>query len=254
MISSVASILNTYLLLRNSRVNIYKKKRAHKGEAESAQPSAEKIKREVLKGKTSSSQRLREAPTGQASAAASAQAGPHPEQGEPPSVAQLSAAPDTQHRGEKQKELSVSKATELPLTTGPLSTQEIICDTQALPEDETTMRRKIVVVEEVIEVQQIASPGADGSPPAAPPVPEVEGDDLDYDVLEELARDRAILQGSPVQEISWDHSLDEPEAKTFPNFIEGMVNFLRPSTLLCVRDVTAVAKVSACVHSVGGSR
>ncbi|XP_036443820.1 plectin isoform X9 [Colossoma macropomum] len=193
---------------------------AHKGEAESLQPSAEKIKREVLKEKTSSSQRLREAPTGQASAAASAQAGPHPEQGEPPSVAQLSAAPDTQHRGEKQKELSVSKATELPLTTCPLSTQEIICDTQALPEDESTMRRKIVVVEEVIEVQQIASPGADGSPPVAPPVSEIEGDDLDYDVLEELARERAILQGTPVQEISWDHSLDEPEAKTFPNFIE----------------------------------
>ncbi|KAL6488855.1 hypothetical protein MHYP_G00025960 [Metynnis hypsauchen] len=193
---------------------------AHKGEAESAQPSAEKIKREVLKEKTSSSQILREAPTGQASAAASAQAGPHPEQGEPPSVAQLSAAPDTQHRGEKQKELSVSKAIELPLTTGPFSTQEIICDTQALPEDETTMRRKIVVVEEVIEVQQIASPGAGGSPPAATPVPEIEGDDLDYDVLEELARERAVLQGTPVQEISWDHSLDEPEAKTFPNFIE----------------------------------
>ncbi|KAL7887170.1 hypothetical protein AOLI_G00048910 [Acnodon oligacanthus] len=205
---------------------------AHKGEAESAQPSAEKIKREVLKGKTSSSQILREAPTGQASAAASAQAGPHPEQGEPPSVAQLSAAPDTQHRGEKQKELSVSKAIELPLTTGPFSTQEIICDTQTLPEDETTMRRKIVVVEEVIEVQQIASPGAGGSPPAATPIPEIEGDDLDYDVLEELARERAVLQGTPVQEISWDHSLDEPEAKTFPNFIEGMVNFLHPSTLL----------------------
>uniref|UniRef100_A0A3B4DSE0 Plectin b n=1 Tax=Pygocentrus nattereri TaxID=42514 RepID=A0A3B4DSE0_PYGNA len=192
---------------------------AHKGEAESAQPSAEKIKREVLKGKTSSSQILREAPTGQASAAASAQAGPHPEQGEPPSVAQLSAAPDTQHRGEKQKE-QVSKAIELPLTTGPFSTQEIICDTQALTEDETTMRRKIVVVEEVIEVQQIASPGAGGSPPAATPVPEIEGDDLDYDVLEELARERAVLQGTPVQEINWDHSLEEPEAKTFPNFIE----------------------------------
>ncbi|XP_015463351.3 plectin isoform X3 [Astyanax mexicanus] len=193
---------------------------AYKGEVESAQPSAEKIKREVLKGKTSSSESAREAPTGRASAAASAQAGPHPEQGDPPSVAQYSAAPDTQHGGEKQKELSESEATELhTVHTGPLPTEEIICDTQALPRDEAAMRRKIVVVEEVIEVQQIASPGADGSPPVQPPVP-VTGEELDYDVLEELAQERVILQGSPIQELIWDHSLDEPEAKTFPNFIE----------------------------------
>lgn len=226
---------------------------AHKGEVESAQLTAEKIKREVLKGKTSSSQTLREAPTGQASAAASAQASPHPEQGEPPSVAQHSAAPDTQHRGEKQKGLSESKATAQPVTTSPLPTEEIICDTQALPEDETTMRKKIVVVEEVIEVQQIASPGADGSPSVVPSVPEtVEGDDLDYDVLEELAEERALVQSIPLQELSWDHSLDEPEAKTFPNFLEGMDNFLLPCTKLCFCD--AVAEVSACVCSVGGSR
>ncbi|MCI4374010.1 hypothetical protein PGIGA_G00001140 [Pangasianodon gigas] len=188
----------------------------HKGEVEPAQPSAEKIKREVLKGKTSSSQQLREAPTAQASAAASAQAGPYPEHGDPPSVAQHSTAPDTQSRGEKQKVLSVSKAVKKPVTTGPLSVEE----KQVLSEDEAAMRKKIVVVEEVIEVQQqIASPSADGSQPAVPSMPEIPGDDLDYDVLEELAKERAAFQ-SPVKEVIWDHSLDEPEPKTFPNFIE----------------------------------
>ncbi|XP_053489496.1 plectin isoform X3 [Ictalurus furcatus] len=185
-------------------------------EVEPAQPSAEKIKREVLKGKTSSSQQLREAPTAQASAATSAQAGPYPEQREPPSVAQLSAASDTQSREEKQNVLSASKAVKKSVTTGPLSAEE----KQVLSEDEAAMRKKIVVVEEVIEVQQqIATPGADGSQPAVPPVPEISGDDLDYDVLEELAKERAVFQ-SPVKEVVWDHSLDEPEPKTFPNFIE----------------------------------
>ncbi|XP_060725845.1 plectin [Tachysurus vachellii] len=186
----------------------------HKGEVEPAQPSAEKIKREVLKEKTSSSQQLREAPTAKASA--TTQAGPYPEHGDPPSVAQHSAAPDTQSRREKQKVLSVSKAVKNPVTTGPLSAEE----QQVLAEDEAAMRKKIVVVEEVIEVQQqIATPGAEGSQPVVPPAPEVPGDDLDYDVLEELAKERTVFQ-SPVKELVWDHSLDEPEPKTFPNFIE----------------------------------
>ncbi|XP_035387106.1 plectin isoform X6 [Electrophorus electricus] len=183
---------------------------------EPVQPSTGKLEREVQKRKTSSSQRLIEAPTAQASAEASAQDGPQAEQGEPPSVAQHSASPDTQHRGEEQEELSVIKATKQPISTDPLHTQEITCDPQTLHEDEGTMRRKIVVVEEVIEVQQTASPGADGSQ-VTTPVPQCTGDELDYDVLEELAKDRA---GTAVQQVSWDHSLDEPERKTFPNFIE----------------------------------
>ncbi|XP_060778274.1 plectin isoform X4 [Neoarius graeffei] len=188
----------------------------HKGEVEPAQPSAEKIKQEVLKGKTSSSQQLREALTIQASAAASAQSGPYAEQGEPPSVAQHSAAPDTQSRVEKQKVLSVSKAVKKSVTTGPLCAEE----KPLLSEDEAAMRKKIVVVEEVIEVQQqIPTPSADGSQAAVPPMPEIPESDLDYDVLEELAQERAVFQ-SPVKEVGWDHSLDEPERKTFPNFIE----------------------------------
>lgn len=198
----------------------------HKGEVEPAQPSAEKIKREVLKGKTSSSQQLREAPTAQASPAASAQAGPYPEHGEPPSVAQHSAAPDTQCRKEKQNVLSVNKAVKQPVTTGPLSAEE----KRTFSEDEAAMRKKIVVVEEVIEVQQqIPSQSADGGQPAVPPAPEISGDDLDYDVLEELAKERAVFQ-SPVKEVVWDHSLDEPEPKSFPNFIEGMVKKNRVSS------------------------
>lgn len=208
----------------------------HKGEVEPAQPSAEKIKREVLKGKTSSSQQLREAPA--------AQAGPYPEYGEPPSVAQHSAVPDTQCRGEKQNILSVSKAVKQPVTTGPLSAEE----NQELFEDEAAMRKKIVVVEEVIEVQQqIASPSADESQPAVPSKPEIPGDDLDYDVLEELAKERAVFQ-SPVEEVVWDHSLIEPEPKTFPNFIEGMLKleFLLPFACMC--NVTATVGAPLCLQ------
>ncbi|TTA40548.1 Plectin [Bagarius yarrelli] len=188
----------------------------HKGKVEPAQPSAEKIKREVLKEKTSSSQQLREAPTAEASAAASAQTGPYPKHGEPPSVTQHLAAPDTQSRGVKQKVLSVSKTVKKTVTAGPLSAEK-----QVLSEDEAAMRKKIVVVEEVIEVQQqIASPSAQGSQHAVPAT-EIPEDVLDYDVLEDLAKECAVFQ-SPVKEVSWDHSLDEPEPKTFPNFIEGL--------------------------------
>ncbi|XP_076827723.1 plectin isoform X5 [Brachyhypopomus gauderio] len=190
---------------------------AHGGRVEPSQPSTEKLEREVPKGKTSSSQRLREALTAGASAEAPAQASPQPEQGEPPSVAQQSASLHAQHSGEKQEELAAHKATEEPSGTGQLHTQDVICDAQAACEDEATMRRKIVVVEEVIEVQQIASPGADGSQAVTTPVPEFTGEELDYDVLEELAKDRS---GAVVEKEGWDHSLEEPERKTFPNFLE----------------------------------
>ncbi|KAI2655803.1 Plectin [Labeo rohita] len=194
---------------------------AHKGEVEPAQPSAEK--REVLKGKTSSSQRQWEAPAASASAAAaaSAQLTPLPKQGEPPSVAQHTPAPDTQQSAEKQNRLSDSKA---PVITGPLPADENTCDEETQSIDDA-MRKKIVVVEEVIEVQQIASPVA--GQPVTPPVTEIAGDDLDYDVLEELAIERGLLP-SPAEETCWDHSLQEPEDKTFPNFIEGSLMFSVP--------------------------
>ncbi|ROL32969.1 Plectin [Anabarilius grahami] len=187
---------------------------AHKGEVEPAQPLAEK--REVLKGKTSSSQRQWEAPAASASAAAaSAQLTPLPEQGEPPSIAQHTAASDTQQSTENQNRLSDSKAPSQPVITGPLPANEITCDVQNQSTDDA-MRKKIVVVEEVIEVQQITSPVA--GQPSTSPLPEIAGDDLDYDVLEELAIERGLLEDP--EETSWDHSLQEPEGKTFPNFIE----------------------------------
>ncbi|KTG06347.1 hypothetical protein cypCar_00014476 [Cyprinus carpio] len=189
---------------------------AHKGEVEPAQPLPEK--REVLKGKTYSSQRQWEAPAASASAAAaaSAQRTPLPEQEEPPSVAQHTPASDTQQSSEKQSRLSDSKAPAQPVITGPLPANENTCDVQEQSIDDA-MRKKIVVVEEVIEVQQIASPVA--GKPVTPPVPEIAGDELDYDVLEELAIERGLLEDA-IEETSWDHSLQEPEKKTFPNFIE----------------------------------
>uniref|UniRef100_A0A3B4UB63 Plectin b n=1 Tax=Seriola dumerili TaxID=41447 RepID=A0A3B4UB63_SERDU len=88
------------------------------------------------------------------------------------------------------------------------------------------MKRKIVVVEEIVEVKQLVSPtGEQSSPP--PAQPEVEGEELDLDVLEAIAIERALLAGAAgatVQgaspEADWDHSLEEPEEKTWPNFIE----------------------------------
>lgn len=188
----------------------------HKGEVEPAQPLAEK--REVLRGKTSSSQRQWEAPAASAATADSAQLTPLPKQGEPPSVAQHTADPDTQQSSEKQNRFLASKAPTQPVITGPLPANDITCDVQKQSTDDA-MRKKIVVVEEVIEVQQIASPVA--GQPATPSLTEVAGDDLDYDVLEELAIERGLLP----DEETWDHSLQEPEGKSFPNFIEGMSPF-----------------------------
>ncbi|XP_059363295.1 plectin-like isoform X2 [Carassius carassius] len=187
----------------------------HKGEVEPAQPLPEKG--EVLEGKSSSSKGQWGAPAASASAAAaaSAQLTPLPEQGEPPSVLQHTPAQDTQQSTEKHSRLSDNKAPAQPVITGSLPADENTCDAQAQSVD--AMRKKIVVVEEVIEVQQIASPVA--GQPVTPPVPEIAGDELDYDVLEELAIERGLLQGA-IEEPSTDHLLQEPEEKTFPNFIE----------------------------------
>lgn len=222
---------------------VQKRAPTHKKEVESAQPLAEK--REVLKENTSSAERQWEAPTVLASAATAAvstQSNPLPDHREPPIVAQHSVAPDTHQSKDGQNRLSDSKA-----PAQPVNTEELTCDTQKQPVDDA-MRKKIVVVEEVIEVQQIASPGAEQ--PVAPPLQEVAGDDLDYDVLEELAIERGILQ-SPEKETFWDHSLQEPEQKTFPNFIEGTRPFL-----FCLLSLSRVPlmTVAICICCVGGSR
>ncbi|XP_019896635.2 plectin isoform X26 [Esox lucius] len=213
-----------------------------KGEAEPAQRSPEKIKREDPKSKTSSSARespaaVREAET--ASVGAEARDSLHIEQGRelPRVIAQHSGTLEVQST-EQQKEKRVSvppkasdkkKGKKPPQTvaaTAPLPEQpHLETDTQEQFVDEANMRKKIVVVEEVIEVQQITSPESVAAGEVPPPVvPDTTGDDLDYDVLQALAIERALLTGGAVvkatPECEWDHSLDEPEGKTFPNFVE----------------------------------
>ncbi|XP_076136426.1 plectin-like isoform X21 [Alosa pseudoharengus] len=236
---------------------------ADKGEVELATNGAEKIEREVLRAETSSS--VRKAPAAALASAATTATGsahktsPRDEQGEPPSVAQhtavLAAAAATAEpeRGEREERLSHTQASEQgkdlqsappppviavselpsaaaakPQPKGESSEAEkrkVEAETDADADTDGTMRKKIVVVEEVIEVQQIGSPTAPGSPPV-PSAPVAESDDLDYDVLEQLAMERALLAGGAMAEQragspdEWDHSLDEPEEKTFPNFQE----------------------------------
>ncbi|XP_023266263.1 plectin-like isoform X13 [Seriola lalandi dorsalis] len=221
---------------------------ADKGEVEPALLSAEKIKREVPKPKTSST--VREAPAAGelASAApavtaeaavAQALASPLVEQEEPPRVAQhlatqaaerstekrLSDSEALKHEEEKKKHYKE----DTPSATATPADKPHLGDTSesVSPDiDEAAMKRKIVVVEEIVEVKQLVSPtGEQSSPP--PAQPEVEGEELDLDVLEAIAIERALLAGAAgatVQgaspEADWDHSLEEPEEKTWPNFIE----------------------------------
>ncbi|XP_071324965.1 plectin isoform X18 [Trachinotus anak] len=221
---------------------------ADKGEVEPALLSAEKIKREVPKPKTSSTAREAPAAGELASAApavtveaavAQALASPLVKQEEPPRVAQHLATQAAERSTEKR--LSQSEALkqkeekkrdlkeDTPSATATPAEQPHLGDTceSVSPDiDEAAMKRKIVVVEEIVEVKQLVSPtGEQSSPP--PAQAEVEGEELDLDVLEAIAIERALLSGAPgakVQgaspEADWDHSLEEPEEKTWPNFIE----------------------------------
>lgn len=224
---------------------------ADKREAEPALPSAEKIKREVPKPETSCA--VREAHTVTESAtpvaatqAVVAQAGPLAKEEEPPKVAQHSASEAAECS--TWKSLSASEAskperakkTDVKDTPSTCVTATAACSDQLhlgqtsesiiSNTDEAAMRKKIVVVEEIVEVKQIISPqAAEEQPPPAPVKAEEEAEELDLDVLEALAIERALLSGaagaqaqgaSPDDE--WDHSLQEPEEKTWPNFIEGL--------------------------------
>ncbi|KAF1387553.1 hypothetical protein PFLUV_G00081060 [Perca fluviatilis] len=229
---------------------------ADKGEVEPALPFAEKIKREVPKPKTTST--AREAPAAEESASAAAaaaaqaavapaQASPLDKQEEPPRVAQHSASQAAERSTAKR--LSVSEASkqeeekkrdleeDTPSATATPATDQSdqlhlgdTCESVSPDTDEAAMKRKIVVVEEIVEVKQVISPEATGAQSPPPPVQrEEEGEELDLDVLEQIAIERALLSGlsgarvegaSPEEE--WDHSLEEPEEKSWPNFIEGM--------------------------------
>lgn len=223
---------------------------ADKREAEPALPSAEKIKREVPKPETSCA--VRGAHTAAESAtpvaatqAAVAQASPLAKQKEPPNIAQLSASEAVERS--TRKSLSASEAAEAKKTDAKdtpstcVTATAACCDQAQLRQtsesiisgvDEATMRKKIVVVEEIVEVKQlIGSQAAEEQPPPAPvnPEEEAEAEELDLDVLEALAIERALLSGAPGAQVQgaspddeWDHSLQEPDDKTWPNFIEGL--------------------------------
>ncbi|XP_076006384.1 plectin-like isoform X3 [Genypterus blacodes] len=230
---------------------------ADKGRVEPTALFAEKIKREVPKAKTYST--VREAPAaGELASAAPAEAagaeaqdGPFVEQEEPPRVAQLSVTQAAERstekglsvskalkpEGEKKRDLEESTPAVTATPTAVHQAQTHLGGTCLLvsPElDEAAMKRKIVVVEEIVEVRQVVSPEAvagQSPPPSIQPEAageeEEEEEELDLDVLEEIAIERALLFATPgarVQgaspEQDWDHSLEEPDERTWPNFIE----------------------------------
>ncbi|KAL6108824.1 plec [Pungitius sinensis] len=214
---------------------------ADKGEAEPSGLSAGKIKREVPKAKTSSSVRVAPAAGELASAApaarAQAQASPLDKQEEPPGVAQHSASQAAERSTEKSLsfgELSKweeEKKRDLEEDTPSASATPAAAQLDQIhlgDTDEDAMKRKIVVVEEIVEVKKVISPEGTGDQSPPPPVqPEHEGEELDQDVLEQIALERALLSlppGARLQgaspEGTWDHSLEEPEEKTWPHFIE----------------------------------
>ena len=168
---------------------------ADKEREEPAPLSTEKIKREVSKPKTSSSAREAAAGGGTASAAAEAERpSPLTSQGEPPRVAQQSAAQPTLSTEKHERSLPVSQACEhqqeekdpeqpSDRSSPPSDKKPKDCKPGHQSVDEAAMRKKIVVVEEVVEVKMIGSPGvAGGSPPPVAAVTEATGEEVDMDV------------------------------------------------------------------------
>ncbi|XP_055083802.1 plectin-like isoform X2 [Periophthalmus magnuspinnatus] len=224
---------------------------ADKREVEPALPRAEKRMQRAPKAKTSSTEKgesrelASEATaltTAQAAASQARDSPLHPHS-EPPIVAQQQWSTQAAERSTEESHASskslphiqetkkkLVKDTPSATTTPAVSqiqlgepTYSIFCET-----DESNMRRKIVVVEEIVEVKRLVSPDAavgGQSPPPPVACEEDEEDELDLDVLEEIAIERSLLQGGPppsfpgAAEGDWDHSLVDPEDKTF-NFVE----------------------------------
>ncbi|KAM9310111.1 plectin isoform 2-T2 [Pholidichthys leucotaenia] len=227
---------------------------ADKREVEPALLSAQKIKREVPKAETSST--AREAPAARnlasaapaaEAAAAQAQASPLVEQEEPPRVAQylavraaecsteerLSVSEASKQEGEKKRDLEeedTPSVTATPIAQPDQPHLVDTCESEGLDIDDANMKRKIVVVEEIVEVKKIVSPQSEGAKSPPPPVEPEEDEEevLDMDVLEAIAIERSLLSPADAEvteegalaDVDWDHSLHEPEAKTWPNFIE----------------------------------
>ncbi|KAJ4931471.1 hypothetical protein JOQ06_025766 [Pogonophryne albipinna] len=222
---------------------------ADKEEVEPAPLFAEKVKREVLKPKTSST--AREAPAaGELASAAPAvtaqaavaptQTSPLHKQEEPPIVSQHSASKAAERctekrlsasqalKQEEEKKSDSKKDTPSAIATPASSQTDQLhlgdtCESKNPETEEADMKRKIVVVEEIVEVKHVVSPEASGHQSPPPTEQPVEGrEELDLDVLEAIAIKRSLLAGSPgaSSDEEWDHSLDEPEEKTWPHFIE----------------------------------
>ncbi|KAI4810602.1 hypothetical protein KUCAC02_013540 [Chaenocephalus aceratus] len=225
---------------------------ADKEEVEPAPLFAEKVKREVPKPKTSST--AREAPAaGELASAAPAvtaqaavaptQTSPLHQQEEPPIVSQHSASKAAERctekrlsasqalKQEEEKKSDSKKDTPSAIaTTASAQTDQLhlgdTCESKNPETEEADMKRKIVVVEEIVEVKHVVSPEASGHQSPPPTEQPVEGgEELDLDVLEAIAIKRSLLAGSQgaSSDEEWDHSLDEPEEKTWPHFIEDEI-------------------------------
>ncbi|XP_035274026.1 plectin-like isoform X28 [Anguilla anguilla] len=198
-----------------------------KGKAEPAEFTEENMKQEVPE--LSSESKPPAAALAAARAAAGADASTRAVQGGPPSLTSdyASLAEQKQDRG---AELHKASADRHPTPAAQLATAPE-SDPESESLDPAAMRKKIVVVEEVIEVQHLNAAQASEFQQQGqilPPDTDLAGQDIDIDILTELAQERAAkveAEGGPgapcvFAEQDWDHDLEEPEEKTWPNFIE----------------------------------
>ncbi|XP_064197398.1 plectin a isoform X38 [Anguilla rostrata] len=198
-----------------------------KGKAEPAEFTEENMKQEVPE--LSSESKPPAAALAAAKAAAGADASTRAVQGGPPSLTSdyASLAEQKQDRGAELHKASADRhpTPAVQLATAPES------DPESESLDPAAMRKKIVVVEEVIEVQHLNAAQASEFQQQGqilPPDTDLAGQDIDIDILTELAQERAAkveAEGGPgapcvFAEQDWDHDLEEPEEKTWPNFIE----------------------------------
>ncbi|KAJ8411595.1 hypothetical protein AAFF_G00164030 [Aldrovandia affinis] len=238
-----------------------------KGKAEPAEFTEENMKQEVPELSSESkppAAALAAAEAAAAAATAGADASTRAAQGGPPPLTPDSTSPaeHKQDRGAALHKASTERET-LAATQPDLATEH---DPDPDPEslDPAAMRKKIVVVEEVIEVQHLNAAQADQQqlegqtlPTGQDPELDPADQEIDIDILTELALERTMRAEAaygathhPFPEQEWDHGLDEPEEKSWPNFIEGLKTIQPLSLLLsCVCDVTWVL-VCDCVWEV----
>ncbi|XP_036393988.1 plectin-like isoform X2 [Megalops cyprinoides] len=168
-----------------------------------------------------------------AAAAAGADASTRAAQGGPPPLTPDSASRAEHKQGSgaalhrASRERSSEPASEVAPQTE--SQPEDACDPEPASPDSAAMRKKIVVVEEVIEVQRLCNPQMGQQTPEELD-PDLIGPDIDMDIVTELALEGArgaVTEGAaavatrhPVPECEWDLGEDEPEEKTWPNFVE----------------------------------